>query len=379
MTIYFISVAKQSPLSTFHNSSGAVFAERDGWLLPIHFGNASAEYKAVRSVAGLIDLCHRGLLQVTGPDRFTFLQGMLSNDLRDIKAGEAQYATVLNQQGKVLGDVRILQSENSFYLDLWEVIKDKIVLHLNRYLVADEVEIADRSESYGILSIQGPQSIGLLQKLVTQGELPERPEPPLRHTIVDVDGVKICVVQASHTGEAGFDLIIPVTALPGIAKKATDLGQPFSAMWVGEEAQNTLRIEAGIPRYGVDITEDNLLLETGLEHAVSFKKGCYLGQEVVERIRSRGHVNKKLCGLLLDGQAPAQAGDLIFAGDRNVGVVTSSVYSPALARPIVLGYLHRDFWTLGTIVSLEREGESVAAVVAELPFLPVKRESLPSS
>jgi folate-binding protein YgfZ len=316
------------------------------------------------------------LLQVTGPDRFSFLQGMLSNDLRDIKPGEGQYATVLNQQGKVLGDVRVLQSENSFYLDLWALVKDKIVAHLNRYLVADEVEITDRSEDYGILSIQGPQSIGLLQKLVTQGELPER---PARHTIVDVDGVKICVVHASHTGEAGFDLIIPVQALHDIAQRATDLGQQFSVAWVGEEAQNTLRIEAGIPRYGTDITEDNLLLETGLEHAVSFKKGCYLGQEVVERIRSRGHVNKKLCGLLLNGQEPARAGDPISAGGRNIGAVTSSVYSPALARSIALGYLHRDFSALGTIVSFNRERESIAAVVAELPFLPVKRDSLSSS
>ena len=371
-----MAVVKQFPLSTFHQSNGAVFAERQGWLLPIHFGNASAEYKAVRSAAGLIDRCHRGLLQVTGPDRFSFLQGMLSNDLRDIKPGEGQYATVLNQQGKVLGDVRVLQSENSYYLDLWAVVRDKIVAHLNRYLVADEVEIADRSEGYGILSIQGPRSIGLLQKLVTRGELPDQ---PARHTIVEVDSVKICVVHDSHTGEAGFDLIIPVQALPSIAQRATDLGQPFSAMWVGEEAQNTLRIEAGIPRYGPDITEDNLLLETGLEHAVSFKKGCYLGQEVVERIRSRGHVNKKLCGLLLDGQRPPRAGASISAAGKNIGAITSSVYSPALARPVALGYLHRDFWTLGTIVSVNREGESIAAVVAELPFLPVKRDALPSS
>jgi folate-binding protein YgfZ len=369
-------MARQSPLGTFHQSNGAVLAERDGWLLPIHFGDASAEYKAVRSGAGLIDRSQRALLQVTGPDRFSFLQGMLSNDLREIKPGEGQYATVLNQQGKVLGDVRVLQSDNSFYLDLWALVKDNIVAHLNRYLVADEVEIADRSEGYGIFSVQGPRSTGLLEKLVTQGEVPER---PLRHTIVDVNGVKICVVHDSHTGEAGFDLIVPVKALPDIAQRATDLGQPLSARWVGEEAQNTLRVEAGIPRYGVDITEDNLLLETGLEHAVSFKKGCYLGQEIVERIRSRGHVNKKLCGLLLDGQETARAGDSISAAGKNIGAITSSIYSPALARPIALGYVHRDFWTLGTIVTVNRKSESIAAVIAELPFLPVKRESLPSS
>jgi folate-binding protein YgfZ len=369
-------VAKQSHLSALHKSNGAAFAERDGWLLPTHFGDATAEYKAVRSAVGLIDRCHRGLIQLTGPDRLSFLQGMLSNDLRNIGPGEGQYATVLNQQGKVLGDVRVLCSENSFYLDLWDIIKDKIVEHLNRYLVADEVEIADRSEGYGILSVQGPRSKTLLQELVGSAELPSR---PAAHAIVNVDGAAICVVHDSHTGEAGFDLIIPAAALQKVAQRATDSGKPLGALWIGAEAENTLRIEAGIPRYGTDITEDHLLLETGLEQAVSFTKGCYLGQEVVERIRSRGHVNKKLCGLLLDGGDPARAGDLILAAGKSIGNITSSVRSPALARPVALGYLHKDFWTPGGKVSVNRGGASMAATVAALPFVPAKKEPVSSS
>src|SRR5437899_1110260 len=185
-------MAKHSPLADFHRSNGAVFTERDGWLLPIHFGNADAEYYAVRSTAGLIYHCNRGLLQFTGPDRLSFLQGMLSNDLRDIKPGEGQYTTVLTQQGKVLGDVRVLRSDNSFYLDLWEVIKDKIVEHLNRYPVADEVEIADGYEGKGILAIQGPQSTGLLRKIVGQAALPGL---PAQHGLVNVDGHNLLVVR----------------------------------------------------------------------------------------------------------------------------------------------------------------------------------------
>jgi folate-binding protein YgfZ len=332
----FHTVAKESPLSAFHKCNGAAFAEVDSWLLPLHFGNAAAEYDAVRSAAGLIDRCHRGLIQITGPDRLSFLQGMLSNDLRQIKPAEGQYATVLNQQGKVLGDVRVLCSENSFYLDLWEVIKDKIVEHLNRYLVADEVEITDRSKEYGILSIQGPRSKNLLTNLIGQEELPGR---PAQHIIADIDGTKVCVVRESHTGELGFDLIVPLQVLQNVAQRATDSGKQFSAAWVGEEAQNTLRIEAGIPRYGADFTEDNLLLETGLTDAVSFTKGCYLGQEVVERIRSRGHVNKKLVGLRLDSQRPAALRAVIVGADKEVGNITSSAYSPKLARAIALGYV----------------------------------------
>jgi glycine cleavage system T protein len=352
-------------LSDFHSSNGAIFAERDGWLLPTRFGNPATEYKAVRSTAGLMDYCHRGLVQLTGPDRLSFLQGMLSNDLNAINPGEGQYAAVLNQQGKVLGDVRVLRSENSFYLDLWEVIKDKILEHLNRYLVADEVEVADRTEGYGILSLQGPQSEAFLRKLPGHPQLPNK---PLQHAIVEVDRAKICVVRDSHTGESGFDLIVPKSDLRQIGQALTEIGKPFSASWVGEEAQNTLRVEAGIPRYGVDFMEENLLLEVGLDHAVSFTKGCYLGQEVVERIRSRGHVNKKLVGLLLDGQK-AEAGDRLIASERDVGIITSSVVSPTLNHPIGLGYVHRDYWSPGTSLSVSRSGTQIRATVTALPFV----------
>jgi folate-binding protein YgfZ len=186
--------------------------------------------------------------------------------------------------------------------------------------------------------------------------------------MINLEGAAVCVVRASHAGEPGFDLIIPNAALESIARRLTDSGKQLGALWVGEAAQNTLRIEAGIPRYGIDFNEDNLLLEVGLDHAVSFNKGCYLGQEVVERIRSRGHVNRKLCGLSLDGQTPAESGDVIQVDGKEIGRVTSSVDSPRLKRPIALGYLQKDFWNAGTTVTINRAGAQIRAVVTALPF-----------
>jgi folate-binding protein YgfZ len=358
-------MTKSSPLADFHRSNGALFTERDGWSLPLHFGDTAAEYGAVRSAAGLIDFSHRGLLQFTGPDRLSFLQGMLSNDLRILKPFDGQYAAVLTQQGKVIADVRVLCSLNSFYLDFWETLKGRILDHLNRYLVADEVEIADRSDEYAPLSVQGPKSEALLRDLIDPLEVPRQ---PISHTMVTVNGTAICVVKANHTKEGGWDLIIPRAALETIARRMTDLGQRHSALWIGEEAQETLRVEAGMPRYGIDFSDDNLLLEVGIDHAVSFTKGCYLGQEVVERIRSRGHVNKKLCGLLLDGREAVKAGDLISASDRAIGHITSSVISPRLKQPIALGYLHKDHWTPGTKVFIQRGDLQMPATVTTLPF-----------
>ena len=358
-------MTKESPLTDFHRANGAIFIERDGWRLADHFGDPAAEYAAARSTVGLIDLAHRGLLQFTGPDRLSFLQGMLSNDLRVLKPFDGQYATILTQQGKVVADVRVLCSLNSFYLDCWENLKEKVVEHLNRYLVADDVEIADRSEEYTCISLQGPNSEMLLRTLVANA----LPAQSRQHAMIDVDGAAVCVVREDRYRLPGFDLIVPLANISNIAEQLTSAGKQYAAAWVGEQAQNILRIEAGIPRYGVDFTEDNLLLEVGIDHAVSFIKGCYLGQEVVERIRSRGHVNKKLCGLLLDGQSPAAAGDLIQAAEKEVGKITSSIVSPSLGRPIALGYVMKDYWELGTELTLQRDGTEIHATVTKLPFI----------
>lgn len=358
-------MAKQSTLIELHRANGAVFTEREGWLLPLHFGNPQAEYAAVRSGVGIYDLSHRGLLQLTGPDRVSYLQGMVSNDVLALRPFDGQYATVLNQQGKVLADLRVLCALNSFYLDFWEQLTDKIVAHLNRYLVADEVEIANRSEEYGIISLQGPRSEALLRSLSGSAELPAA---PMSHVMIDIDAAKVCAVRQSYSGELGVDLIAAKSELHNIAQRLAQAGKPFSSAWVGEEAQNILRVEAGMPRYGVDFGEDTLLLEVGIEHSVSFTKGCYLGQEIVERIRSRGHVNRLLCGLSLDGQTPAESGDVIQVGGKEIGRVTSSVVSPRLKRPIVLGYLQKDFWNAGTAVTINRAGAQIRGVVTALPF-----------
>jgi folate-binding protein YgfZ len=355
-------MAKQSLLTDLHQRNGAVFVEQDGWLLPAHFGDPTAEYQCVRTAAGLFDLPQRALLQFTGPDRVSFLQGMLSNDVRLLKMFDGQQATILTQQGKVIADVRVLCAMNSIYLDFWEPLKEKILAHLNRYLVADDVEINDPNDQWKMLSLQGPNARQLLSEVFANAALPRQPN---QHAMVQFDGAPICLVRADHTGQNGFDLIVQKAHLLDLANKLTQLG----ASWVGARAQNILRVEAGMPRYGVDFSEETLLLEVGLENSYSYTKGCYLGQEVVERIRSRGHVNRKLCGLLLDGDTPANAGDAILAGDHEVGRITSSVASLALNRPIALGYIHKDFWSPETSLAVRHESSSIAAQLTPLPFV----------
>jgi folate-binding protein YgfZ len=362
-------VPKESPFVTIHRSSGAKFSEENGWLLPSHFEDPLREYQAVRSEVGLIDLCHRGILRFTGPDQASFLQGMVSNDVKALADGDGAAAAILNVQGKILADTRVLCGSDFMLLDLWEFLKDKILDHLNRYLIADEVEITDLTAHWGTLSFQGPKARSFLTELFDD-ELPTR---EYSHRTVSIDGAPVRVVRSTYTGEEGYDLLTEVESLSAILARIEPLTGKFSARWIGTKALETLRVEAAIPRYGTDMDENTLLPEARLERAVSFQKGCYLGQEVVERIRSRGHVNRRLAGMVLEGDSPAEHNDSVHSDNKEVGKVTSSVFSPFLDRPIALGYIHRNYLEPGTPLLLHHQSKTIQAKVAPLPFYRMDR------
>ena len=352
---------KISPLDNFHKGNGAVFLERAGWSLPAHFGNPAAEYDAVRSGAGWLDLADRAILSITGPDSTEWLQGMLSNDVTALGAGDGIPAAVLNIQGKVLADVRVFRTDDAFLLDLGEPLVPGVLEHLDRYLIADEVEISDLSGALAMLSIQGPRAETAMSGLLDAGSLPAE---NLSHGDFAIAGDRVRVVRATHTGEPGFDLLVSRRRLPAVA---TDPGGR-NIPWVGLQARETLRIEAGIPRYGVDMDAQTLLLETGLDDAISFTKGCYLGQETVERIHSRGHVNRRLVGLKAEGAVVPDPSDPVLDDDRNIGRVTSAVASPRARCPIALGYVHRDYTEPGSAVTIGHGDMKIPAVVVTLPF-----------
>ena len=359
-------MARPTPLLEIHRARGAVLVEEDGWILPSRFGAPLDEYAAVRSAAGFFDLCDHAVVRLTGPDRVSFLQGMVSNDVKNLAPGHGVYAAVLDVNGKILADLRVLCAEDSFILLLREPLKQKIIGHLNRYLVADDVEIEDPEGRYGVISIQGPHALLLLSAVAP------RQDPPVRmveHRLLRIAGREVRAVRATHTGEEGFDLLMEVPDLTPVVEELERAGAALSARWAGREAGEILRVEAGLARYGVDMDEDTLLLEAGLDHAVSFQKGCYLGQEVIERVHSRGHVNKKLAGLTLDGKTPARRGDRIGAGGKEIGRVTSSVFSPKINRVVALGYLQRDYLEPATAVSVQLNGTVVGGAVTALPFV----------
>jgi glycine cleavage system T protein len=364
--LYIRFMTKATILTEKHRQNCAEFVDEDGWLLPKNFGAPSDEYAAVRSAAGLLDLSYYGVVRLTGPDRVSFLQGMVSNDVKKLTSGSGAYAAILDVNGKILADLRVLCAEDAFILLLRESLKKKVIDQLNRYLVADEVEIDDAPDSYGVVSVQGPHAILLLSAAAPRQDLPVH---MFSHAMLRIADREARVVRTTHTGEEGFDIVMAIQDVPPLIEEIERAGVSLGVRWAGTEAQEVLRVEAGLPRYGVDMDEDNILLETGLDHAVSFNKGCYLGQEVIERIHSRGHVNRKLVGMMLDGRIAPQHGDRVFAGGKEIGSITSSVFSPRLNHAIALGYLQRDFWQPDIDVAVKAASGEINGTVAMLPFI----------
>ncbi len=344
-------------------AAGAQFASVDGCLLPERFTNVADEVQAVRSNAGVIDRTDRGWLAARGADARRFLHGMVSNEVQALAPGDGRYALQLDAHGHVLADLYVLALEDQLLLETDWSLQDKLRANLERYLIADDVELADRSDELAALDVDGPQAAALLRAAGAD----TLPEVELAHRKVHLGDVPVRLVRLSETGEEGFRLLFAVELAQNVWDALAAQRERFAWRPVGHAALNVLRVEAGLPRYGPDMDERTLAPEASVEQrAISYTKGCYIGQETVERIRSRGHVNRHLAGLLLETSALPAAGTKLRHGSKQVGWLTTAVDSPTLRRPIALGYLRREHLKPGTRLEVEGGG---AAEVAELPFV----------
>ncbi|MBI3989783.1 MAG: aminomethyl transferase family protein [candidate division NC10 bacterium] len=356
---------KRTPLYEIHQVLGASFAEYGGWELPERFGDPLEEYQAARGQVGIFDLSFRGKLLLVGPDRVRFLQGMVTNDVKHLKEGEGCYAALLTPQGKILADLAIYALPDAFLIDVEAVRREIVRDTLSKYLITDDAEIQDVTEVYGLLRLQGPKAPALLAE--TLGE--PLPREEYHHGERSLDGVSVRLIRRTwDIGGEGYEL---VTSWGGTAKSWEALwnrGQAFGLQPVGMAALETLRVEAGIPRYGIDMDENTLALEILPEKAISYTKGCYIGQESVARMTYRGHVNKKLVGLKLEGEVVPRPGEKLFAGGKEIGWITSAVFSPSLRCPIALGYVRREHTDPGMRLTVEVGGVSATAEVVLLLF-----------
>ena len=333
-------------------------------ITPRDYGDVRAEYEALRNAAALLDLSPAAKFELRGKNAIPFINGLITNDVKSLQAGEGTLAAFLNVQGKVVSICRFYQTGEHLLIECDWANREAIFKNLSRFVPAGEFFLTDVTEDVALLSLQGPIAAELFLPLTVQ---PVEAEPQYRNYQTEINGTDVLLAAHSRAGVAGFDIFLPVAAKASIQQTLLERG----AKLAGSEALEIARLEAGIPREGVDVTDNNILLEAGYENAVSYTKGCYLGQEIIARIHWRGQPARQLRSLLVDAAEPPGKGTELWAADgKKVGEITSSVRSFALEQIIALGYVHRYYLTAGTSFTLKRDGaEQGSATLTETPFV----------
>jgi folate-binding protein YgfZ len=328
-------------------------------------GDSLAAYQAARRGAAIIERPDRGLIVVSGADRASYLHGLFTNEIAGLKAGEGIYSAYLTPQGRMIADMWVYELGDVVLLAVLREVTATVMAKLDQFIFTEDVQLGDASETFSACAVVGPrapqvvaQALGLPSPDAI-GALREHGNVRL-----SFDGQPAIVLRTTDTGVDGFDLLVARAQQERLRASLRDAG----AAAADHQAAETLRIEAGVPKFHQDMDEDTIPLEAGIERrAISMTKGCYVGQEVIVRVLHRGHgrVARKLVGLTAASSAGLQPGVPVAADEKPIGVVTSVAISPALGRAIALGYVHRDFTAPGTNVSVS----GTPAVVAALPFV----------
>ena len=322
----------------------------------------------IRTGAAIGAVAPRRQIAVAGKDRATYLHGLLTNDIQGLTPGTGCYAAWLTPQGRMLTDMHVLESGGMILLDLPAETVDATLARLDQFVFSEDVRLESLAETLSAVWVHGPAAAGRIDRVLHASSLPDVPPSIWRqyqHATFRFGDEPVSVVRIDQLGVPGYCIYVARAHEAALLNALESAG----AVVVLPDAIDAARIEAGYPVFGIDMTDDTIPLEAGIEdRAISLTKGCYVGQEVIIRVLHRGHgrVAQKLVGLLMEpGQVVPAPGMTLQADGKDVGVVTSSAESPALGRPIALAYLKRDFIAPGTQVQL-RAG--MATVVA-LPFV----------
>lgn len=367
---------RTTPLYHIHEQLGATFANRHhDWNVPVQFADPVSEHHAVRNSVGIADVSYRGRYRVTGEDRAKFLHRIISNDVENLSTGQGTYATLLTHRGKIIADLNVYILEDIIGIDTAPETTESLFNELDKYIIADDVEISDLTADTGAIAVHGPKSSDLVQSVLGMNALADLPE---RHNRFREAGTlfdnAVACVRTDTTGEIGYTLYTTAEGLEPLWERLMRKGAQFNVQPIGWNALESLRIEAGIPKYGTELTDAVIPLEAELEHAIDFEKGCYIGQEIVARMKYRGHPNRLLRGIELDGISTTSEcpeihqGAPVFSGDKEVGWITSTTFAPTLGKSIAVAYVRMAVTEAGSHVQIQTSDGQVNGTVTLLPF-----------
>jgi folate-binding protein YgfZ len=330
---------------------------------------SEAEYAAACHRAALFDLSARGHIELAGPDARLFLHNLCTNDVKTLPLGGSCEAFLCTAKARVIAHILVGHYRQAvdadtglLRLDCAPGFADKVLKHLDHYLISERVELADRTAQIALLRVCGPESRQVVQTALGEA-VPDLAE--LQHITRSFDGGVLHIRRQPDLGVPAYDLLCASASAPPLRQALLAAG----AVPAGPAVHETLRVEAGTPLYGPDIDDNRLVMEVGrTKQAISYAKGCFLGQEPIVMARDRGHVNRTLLGVTTTGALLAP-GARLFKEDAEAGQVTSSVWSPRLGRVIGLAYLKRGCQDPGTALVVEPASDGRTVHVASLPFV----------
>ncbi|MGC1291258.1 MAG: glycine cleavage T C-terminal barrel domain-containing protein [Candidatus Acidiferrales bacterium] len=341
-----------TPLKAEHEKLGATFGEYFGCALPANYGDAQREYKFARESVALFDENYRAVLALTGKDRARYLNAMLTNNIRDLTPGQGNISLLLNPQGRILAEVETLALEDRLLVISDAMIRAQLVETFDKFIIMDDVTMEDVTDKFGTLALEGPKAADIARELcgVDLNTLDE-----FGHVEKSVAGISCRVIHTSIGNTPGAEFLTARENLAALWNLLLDAARKRGGGPAGYEALNVLRLEEGVAWYGVDFDENQIPHQAALEAThINFSKGCYTGQEIVERVRSRGQIQRRRVMLRFSGDAVPRAGEPLFAGDAEtsteIGFATRAAKSPKMGAVIGMGYVRREQMDAGSKV-----------------------------
>jgi len=346
-------------LAEAHRRKDAEMGAWFGCALPNHFGNWKAEYRMARETVALLDKNYRTYLDFTGPDRLRYLNAILTNDIKGLKANHGNVSLFLNPQGHIQAEIETYAQTDKLFCASYAMIRERLVAGLDKYIIMDDVTLTDRTDAYATLALEGPQAAELVRKLAGAdlGSLDE-----LETIEETVAAIPCRIVKRSPGGVPGAEFLVERDRAEALWHALEAATQEHGGGPAGYTALNALRLEYGLPWFGYDFGEKQIPHEAGLQDShISYTKGCYTGQEIVERVRSRGQVNRVRVSLKFDGAAAPVADSAFTSEGKEVGFVTRVGFSPQLNAFLCMAYVRREKGAPGTILEL---ADGKATVIA---------------
>jgi folate-binding protein YgfZ len=341
----------QTPLIEEHRSEQAQLAEFNGCELPERFAGVEAEYRAGRETVTIFDTNWNAIWIAAGRDRVQYFHNITSNDVKSLGEGRGTLALLLNPQGRILAELEIYALAEKLLVRSHASQRERTLATLKKYIIGSKVEIDDATERMGSFAIEGPRAAEAVRKICGL-EIEGMPDTSIRET--NIGGSSCWLLRHLHFGAPGAEIIAPREHLAAMWRKGLAVVRELGGAPIGIAALNALRLEAGVPWFPADFNDAMIPHEAALENThISFTKGCYTGQEIVERVRSRGHVNRKLVSLKFSTRDAPAAGTKLLAGGTEVGFVTSAAYSPSARVAIGMGYVRREHLAPGTVIEFD--------------------------